>query len=115
MFLFRLHRLGTAKNKKSSFWGTTGFKNHATTEAIARLRMMLASIRHLADASVTISNPVSALINLIPLHIVGAYLASPSSDGIFLTIAESNANNTMALRDKACGASISLIRYAAIE
>jgi len=85
MFLMTSHRLSTTENKKSSFWETTGFKNHATTEAVARLRAKRSCCGQPADASVAISNPVSAMINLISVNTMGAFQTTPRSDGIFLT------------------------------
>ena len=64
---------------------TTGFKNHVTTEAIAKLLMKRAYIGPLADASARVSNPGSAIHHLISLQNTGAFQTDISSDGIFLT------------------------------
>ena len=85
MFLMTSHRLSTTNHKKSSFWETTGFKNHATTEAVARLHAKRSCCGQPVDASVKISNPVSAMINLISLNHLGAFQAYPIPEGIFLT------------------------------
>ena len=85
MFLLTNSRLMKATAIRSLAEMTTGLEKSARTEANARLLLMRAYSSHPVAASATLSTPVRAAADRMPLHPVGATRVTVPFEGILPT------------------------------